>query len=192
MPTPDTNSTDLLTGSSRSNDDAAQQLISLLYDELRGLARHLFKQQQVDNSLQPTALVHEAYLRLIDRSRVTPESRTHFFNLAALAMRQVLADHARRRRAAKRGGDGWERIDLGEIYAGDTTVAIDAVDLDDALSELSQLDDRQSQIVQMRFLAGMSVAETAQAIGMSTRTVELDWKMAKAWLRQRLGDQEAT
>ena len=171
---------------------SGNRLIELLYKELRALANRVFAGQAQGNSMQPTALVHEAYLRLMGASRTLPHSRAHFFNLAAKAMRQVVADRARARRAAKRGGKGWERIDLGEIFTGSTMVPIDVVSLDEALSQLAELDERQAKIVQLRFLAGLTVKETAKTLNVSTRTVELDWRMAKAWLRQQLSDEGST
>ena len=180
----------LLTNASAGNQDAANDLMSQLYDELRRLAGHFCGQQPADNSLQPTLLVHEAYLKLVNHQNVTGNDRTHFFNTAALAMRQVLADHARRRRAAKRGGD-WARVELGAIRSGASVVDVDVVDLEDALTELAELDERQVRIVELRFLAGMTVKESAAVLGVSSRTVENDWRMARAWLRRRLGGEDS-
>ncbi len=162
---------------------AEQRLLPLVYDELRALAVNLFRQQQGHHTLQPTALVHEAYLRLVGSDSYA--DRQHFFRVAAMAMRQLLVDHARARRAEKRGGDR-QRVLLEE--AGDeASREIDLVALDDALTELARLDERQARVVELRFLAGMSVPETAEALGVSERTVYLDWKMARVWLEQQLG-----
>lgn len=191
MPTPrPPDVTELLADVVRGEAGAADRLFPAVYDELRELARRLFRRQQPDHTLQPTALVHEAYLRLVDQSRDAVEGRTHFFNVAALAMRQILADHARRRRAAKRGGE-WARVSLGHVKAGGTRVEIDLIALDDALTRLARLDERQARIVELRFLAGLTTKETASVIGVSRRTVELDWRMARAWLRLQLSEGES-
>lgn len=186
-----TDASRLLSDLSQGDAKAAEQLLPLVYDELRTLARHLMWQQPAGNSLQPTALVHEAYLRLVDQTRTTELDRTHFFNLAAQAMRQVLADHARRRHSAKRGGD-WQRVSLGHVVYGSSRADVDVVSLDDALTTLAELDQRQARIVELRFLAGMTIEEAATALGVSPRTVQLDWRMARAWLRRRLGEGGAT
>jgi RNA polymerase sigma factor (TIGR02999 family) len=150
----------------------------------------MLPQHGAGQTLQPTALVHEAYLRLVGHTRTSELARTHFFNLAAQAMRQVLADHARRRRAAKRGGDR-QRVDFGQVVHGSASTGVDVVSLDDALTALAELDARQARIVELRFLAGMTIDETAVALGVSPRTVQLDWRMARAWLRRRLGEGES-
>lgn len=181
--------TRLLTEYSRGAEGAADQLFDAVYDELRALARGIMRQPAA-HSLQPTALVHEAFLRLVDQSRISEIDRTHFLNLAARAMRQILVDHARRRQAAKRGGN-WERVDLGVVVHGSVSVAVDSISLGEALSKLAELEPRQARIVEMRFLAGMTIKETATALGISTRTVELDWRMARAWLRCQLGKETA-
>ncbi len=185
-----TNVTQLLSGVSTGKADAADTLMSLLYDELRALAHHIHGQQPANDSLQPTALLHEAYLKLVKDRDATPDDRTHFFNVAALAMRQVITDHARKRRSAKRGGE-WSRVDLGTIRAGSSVIDVDVLALDDALIRLAELNERQSRIVEMRFLGGLTVKETAKVLGVSSRTVELDWRMARAWLRQYLGTEDS-
>lgn len=182
--------TRLLGDVSGGNQRAADRLVPLLYRELRDLADRVFRAQPVGHTLQPTVLVHEVWLRLVDHDGLPASGRTHFLNLAAQAMRQILTDHARRRLAAKRGGD-WQRVSLGHVTYGSSTRDVDLVDLDRALSALKGVDERQARIVEMRFLAGMTVEETAAALGVSSRTVELDWRMARAWLRQRLGDEGA-
>lgn len=179
--------TRLLSDLSSGDQTAADRLGPVLYRELRGLANRLFRLQPAGHTLQPTALVHEAWLRLADQDVMPEPGRTHFLNLAAKVMRQVLVDHARRRRAAKRGGD-WQRVSLGQVASGPSMRDVDVVDLDDALTALAAIDERQTRIVEMRFLAGMTIEETAAALGVSPRTVELDWRMARAWLRERLGD----
>ncbi len=183
---PSKDATRLLTEMSKGVEKAADQLFDTVYDELRALARGIL-QQPAGNTLQPTALVHEAYLRLINQSNISEIGRTHFLNLAARAMRQVLTDHARRRLAYKRGGN-WQRIDLGNVIHGSVSKPVDLVSLDEALSRLAELNQRQARIVELRFLAGMTIEEAATAIGVSARTVELDWRMARAWLRGQLSD----
>lgn len=185
-----TDATQFVNELSAGEAEAADQLLPLVYDELRALARRMLGQQAARCTLQPTALVHEAYLKLVDHTRTTELGRTHFFNLAAQAMRQVLADHARRRCAAKRGGN-YSRVSLGEVAHGSTRADVDVVNLDDALTALAELDARQARIVEMRFLAGMTIEETAIALGISPRTVQLDWRMARAWLRRRLSEGDA-
>jgi len=181
--------TRMLTECSRGEGNAAEQLFDAVYDELRALARGIMR-QPAGHSLQPTALVHEAFLRLVDQARISEIDRTHFLNLAARAMRQILVDHARRRQAAKRGGQ-WKRIDIGHAMHGSASVAVDTASLAEALSLLAELDPRQARIVEMRFLAGMTIKETATTLGISARTVELDWRMARAWLRCQLGEEAA-
>jgi RNA polymerase sigma factor (TIGR02999 family) len=157
-----------------------------LYRELRAIAGRVFRAQPAGHTLQPTALVHEVWFRLADQPGMPETGRTHFLNLAAQAMRQILTDHARRRRAARRGGE-WQRVSLGHVEYESSTREVDVVDLDDALSALGEIDERQARVVEMRFLAGMTIEETAEALGVSPRTVQLDWRMARAWLRRRLG-----
>ena len=164
---------------------AVDRLLPAVYNELRELAGRIFQGQPKGHTLQPTVLLHEAYVRLVDHSRAGRLGRTHFLNVAAMAMRQILADHARRRRAAKRGG-GWGRITLDRAEAGSWRSQIDVLALDEALTELARLDERQARIVELRFLAGLTVEEAATVLGVSTRTVELDWRQARAWLRKQL------
>lgn len=165
---------------------AAQRLLPHVYAELRALAGSFFQQQRNDHTLQPTALVHEAYLRLV-RADASWTSRKHFYDIAAMAMRQLLTDHARRKGSLKRGGVS-ARITLAEADAGaGTGEEVDIVALDEALTKLNRLDARQGRIVELRFLAGLSVEETAEILDVSPRTVKLDWRMAKAWLRSELG-----
>ncbi|MCB9854576.1 MAG: sigma-70 family RNA polymerase sigma factor [Phycisphaerales bacterium] len=177
--------TQILGELSGGDTSAAQRLLPHVYNELRALAGSFFQRQRNDHTLQPTALVHEAYLRMV-RADASWTSRKHFFDIAAMAMRQLLTDHARRRGSLKRGGDVG-RITLSEANAdpGQGT-DVDIVALDEALTKLNGLDARQGRIVELRFLAGLSVEETADILGISPRTVKLDWRMAKAWLRTEL------
>lgn len=168
------------------------QLLELVYGELRAIAGSFFKAERRDHTLEPTALVHEAFVRLVrsgEGSGVSYESRAHFVAIAARAMRQVLIDHARVKRAQKRGGDSAERITLAGL--GTDSEAVDAIHVSEQLERLAQIDPRQAQIVEMRFFAGMTTKEIALVLGLSERTVELEWRMARAWLRRELDRESA-
>ncbi len=165
---------------------ALDRLVPLLYDELRRVARGHLRREPHGHPLQATALVHEVFLRLVDVDRMTLKSRTHFFALSARLMRQILVDHARRQRADKRGG-GATVISLDEAApAAAQTSSVDVLALDEALDALSSFDVRQCRVVELRFFAGLNIPEAADALGVSTATVEREWAMAKAWLHQRL------
>jgi len=183
--------TSVLTELSRGDSQAADRLFPVVYGELRALAKRLFVGQPANQTLQPTALVHEVYLRLVDQTQAGWLDRAHFMNIAAKAMRQILTDHARRRRAAKRGGD-WARIALDEVGADSRQAQIDLLALDEALTELARLDERQARVAELRFLAGLTVQEAAAVLGVSPRTVELDWRQARAWLRWRLAEGDSS
>ena len=171
----------------REGDAAAlERLIPLVYDDLRRVARAQLRRERPGESLQATALVHEVYLRLVDAQRMTLSSRTHFFAVSARLMRQVLTDHARRKLADKRGG-GVTLISLDEMSVAATqTSVVDVLALDEALEALSALDARQCRVVELRFFAGLNIPEVAEALEVSTATVEREWAMAKAWLYRRL------
>jgi RNA polymerase sigma factor (TIGR02999 family) len=164
---------------------ALERVMPLVYDELRRLAGAVFRNQPGDHTLQPTALVHEVFLKLAGSAALNFNDRQHFFRVAAQAMRQLLTDHARQARAQRRGGDR-ERILLDSAMAGRAGDDFDLVALDDALTRLTALDERQGRIVELRFLAGLSVEETAAVLGVAPRTVELDSRLARAWLRREL------
>jgi RNA polymerase sigma factor (TIGR02999 family) len=169
---------------------AADKLLPLVYDELRVLAARWLNRDGISHTLQPTALVHEAYLRMVDQSGAQWQSRAHFMAVAAKAMRQILIDYARRQNAAKRGG-AWRRITLDQAADLLPISEIDVLALDEALTRLAALNQRQSQIVELRFIAGLTVDEAAHVLGVSSRTVKFDWRMARAWLSRELrkGDQ---
>jgi RNA polymerase sigma factor (TIGR02999 family) len=175
----------------RQGDAAAlDRLVPLVYDELRRVARGHLRREAPGHTLQATALVHEVFLRLVDADRMTPMSRTHFFAISARLMRQILVDHARRKRADKRGG-GVAVIGLNEVDpAAVQPSRVDVLALDEALDALSSFDARQCRVVELRFFAGLNIPETADALGISTATVEREWAMAKAWLHQRLSARE--
>lgn len=176
--------TQLLAQWADGSEDALNRLIPLVYDELRRQARRYFRQERVDHTLQSTALVHEAYLRLCKQPAPQLANREHFFAVSAQLMRQILVEHARRHRAAKRGG--------GHKLALDDSVALpnmkdpDVVALDEALQELSQLDPRQSHIVELRFFGGLSITEIASVLHVSPATVKRDWATARVWLHHAI------
>ena len=180
--------TELLLSWGQGDTAALDRLVPLLYDDLRRVARRHLRRERPGHSLQPTALVHEVFLRLVDVDRMTLKSRTHFFALSARLMRQILVDHARRQRAGKRGG-GATVISLNEAAgaaAPASTPSVDLIALDEALDALSSFDVQQCRVVELRFFAGLNIPEAADALGVSTATVEREWAMAKAWLHQRL------
>jgi len=165
--------------------DVAAELLPLVYDELRDVAQRYLQRERGNHTLQPTALVHEAFLRLIDQSRVEWQGRSHFLAVGADAMRRILVDHARGRGRAKRGG-GWQRVAVEDMASPEGSTEINLIALTDALEKLQQLDADQARVVQLRVLAGLSVAEVAEVMGVSKRKVEGDWTHAKAWLRAEL------
>lgn len=164
--------------------DRAAQFLQSAYRELRALADRLLHDPASSQTLQPTALVHEAFLRLA-RTETGWVNEEHFRAVAAKAMRQILTDHARRRHTAKRGG-GWQRVTLSDCEQRDPQQDVDLVDLDDVLHRLHALDERQARLVELRFFGGMDTEQIARALGVSRRTVELDWRMARAWLMREL------
>jgi len=177
--------TQLLLQWSEGDRSALDKLLPLVYDELRRLARSYLRRQQHQLSLQPTILVHEAYLRLVNQDQVSWQSRAQFFGLAAKIIRDLLVDHARHVQAAKRGGGAYS-ISLSQADQIGHQTDLDLVALDEALNELALLKPRHSQIVEMRFFAGLTIEETAEALSVSHATVERDWSFARAWLHRKL------
>jgi len=170
----------------RKGDEAARdRLMGLVYDELRRLAAGYLRRERTGHTLQPTALVHEAYLQLIDQSQVSWESRAHFFGAAARLMRRILVDYARAHNAEKRGG-GEERLELNEAIGVPAQKDVNLLALDDALSELARIDPQQSQIVELRYFGGLSIDETATVLSISPATVKREWSMAKVWLYRQI------
>jgi RNA polymerase sigma-70 factor (ECF subfamily) len=163
----------------------ARQVVPLVYGELRQIAAGVLRRERSDHTLQPTALVHEAYLRLIDQRNVNWQNTAHFFAIAAQAMRRIIVDHARRHNAVKRGGDNL-RVELEEAQSRPGPLDVDVLELDDALTALAAFDPQQSRIVELRFFGGLSIEETAEVIGISPATVKRDWSMAKAWLHREM------
>ncbi len=174
----------------RNGDEAAfDQLLPLVYDELRRMARHHMRRERRDHTLQTSALVHEAYLRLLDHEGIDWQNRAHFFGLAAQAMRRVLVDYARRRNFAKRSGAA-QRVMLEEAASLAEERAAEVVALDDALQGLAQFDPRKSRVVELRYFGGLSIEETAEVLGIAAATVVRDWNTAKAWLWQEMNRSE--
>jgi len=161
------------------------QLFEHVYNDLHRVASDLMHLQRVDHTLQPTAIVHEAYLRLVDQTRTDWQDRAHFFRTAARAMRQILVNHERNRSAAKRGGGG-QKVTLSDKLAVGTKKDVAVLELDEALTRLAKLDERMAQVVELRVFAGMTVVEAAYVLGVSERTVHEDWRVAKIWLRREL------
>jgi RNA polymerase sigma factor (TIGR02999 family) len=177
--------TELLLAWGDGDVSALNQLIPLVHAELRHIAARYMARERGGHTLQPTALVNEVYLRLVDVKQVRWQNRAHFLAVAARLMRRILVDFARSRRYQKRGGGG-QRVAFDEALVIDVGRGHDLLALDDALDELARVDDRQSQIVVMRFFAGLTVEEIAGVLGVSTATVMRDWKLAKAWLLRQL------
>ncbi len=164
---------------------ARDRLMQLVYNELRGVARAYMRRERSDHTLQATALVHEAYLRLAGGVAIEWKDRAHFFRAAAQAMRRILVDHTRSLKAAKRGQG--RKVVLEETRLISPSLDLDLLDLDGALGELEKLDERQARIVELRFFAGLTVEETATTLELSPATVKREWRTAKAWLRRELG-----
>jgi RNA polymerase sigma factor (TIGR02999 family) len=182
------NVTQILAAMDRGDPHAAAELLPLVYGELRVLAAQRMAREAPGATLQATALVHEAYLRLVDRDQTQQwNSRGHFFAAAAEAMRRILVENARHRRSLKAGGDR-RREDLTEIAASIPESNVDLLALNEALEKLEQQDGRRAQLVKLRFFAGLTIDEAAQALGISTSTAENDWAYARSWLRVEMED----
>jgi RNA polymerase sigma factor (TIGR02999 family) len=177
--------TQLLASWSSGDLAALDELMPLVYEELRRLAHHYISRERPGHTLQTSALINEAYIRLVDQQSIQWHDRAHFFGIAAKLMRQVLVDDARRRTYAKRGGDA-RRVPLDEIMIVSEERAADVVALDDALKSLAEIDPRQSQIVELGFFGGLSIEETAEVLAVSPGTIMRDWTLAKAWLRRTI------
>lgn len=177
--------TQLLVAWSSGDQAARDELMPLVYEELRRLAHHYLKRERPGHTLQTSALVNEAFLRLVDQTNIQWQNRAHFFGIAARLMRQILVDYARRQRYAKRGGDA-QRVQLDESIIVSPERAAEVVALDEALKSLAKIDPRQSEIVELRFFGGLSIEETADVLAVSPGTVMRDWTLAKAWLRRAI------
>lgn len=167
---------------------ATDELIEMLYDDFRSIAAAQLSREPSGHTLNPTALVHEAFLRLIDQNRVDWQGRTHFLAIGAQAMRRVLVDHARSKGRAKRGG-GWRRLAVPSELVVSPDNEHDVLAVDDALTELSKLDPRQALIVELRFFGGMTAEEVAHYLGVSKPTVDRQWRVARAWLRKQFSEE---
>ena len=176
-------------GGDRRDVDA---LLAAIYDDVRRLAVGQLKGERRDHTLQPTALVHEAYLKLIEQRSTDWKDRAHFFAVASRIIRRILVDHAREKNALKRGGSGGggQRVSLEGVDAAAPQADVDLVALDDALQELAELSERQARIVELRYFGGLTVPEVAAALGLGARTVDREWQAARAWLFCRLSEQE--
>jgi RNA polymerase sigma-70 factor (ECF subfamily) len=182
MNTPETeNITQLLIEVTNRNSAAVDVLLPLIYDELRKLAGNYLRRERSDHTLEPTALVHEAYLRMVDQTQVNWQNRAHFFGVAAQMMRRILIDHARAHNAEKRGQD-FQKLSLDENIDKSVERSSELIALDDALRSLAELDEQKGRIVELRFFGGLSIDETAEVLGVSAPTVKRQWRMAKAWL----------
>lgn len=186
----DTDVTALLSEMTEGNASAAEKLVPIVYEELKRLARRYMRRERADHTLQTTALVHEAYLRLVGQQAVRWQGRSHFFGVAAQIMRRILTDHARRNLRLKRGGTK-EVLPLDEALVFSPEHSEELVKLDEALDRLAQLDARQGRVVELRFFAGLSVEEAAESLGVSPKTVKRDWSVAKAWLHAELRGRDA-
>ena len=179
--------TQLLRAWARGDQGALEQLTPRVYDELRRIAGHFMQDERPGRTIQTTALVHEAYLKLIDVTNVDWQHRAHFFAVSAQIMRRILLDRARRRVAAKRGGAA-PRVNLDEVPDIGSGRARELIALDDALNALAKVDPRKARVIELRFFAGLSVEETAEVLKVSSDTVKRDWRLARAWLLAELGD----
>ena len=171
----------LLAQVAKREEGAAAKLIPIVYDELRRLANSYMRREGEYHTLQPTALVHEVFLKLVQQRSINWKGRSHFFAIAAQMMRRILVDHARARLRDKRGA-GDRPIPLDDVFIFAPERSLDLVKLDRSLDRLAELDDRQCKVVELRFFGGLTVEETAEALGVSPKTVKRDWRMAKAWL----------
>lgn len=191
MVTPPQNVTQLLVEGSKGNKEALDQLLPIVYAELRLQAARFLRRERAGHTLQTTALIHEAYIRLVDQRNVQWQNRAQFFGVAAQLMRRILVDHARTKKRTKRGGSA-VRVSLDQAMVITQEPEIDVIALDQALNRLAEIDPQQSRIVELRFFSGLSVEETAEVLGISPATVKRDWSVAKAWLHREIsGDEQS-
>ena len=178
--------TQLLIDWGKGDQAALEKLMPLVYSELRRLATNYLRRERAEHTLQPTALVNEAYLKLVDQRNAKWQNRAHFFGISAQLMRRILVDHARQRQAVKRGGIEQQRLSITSAQAVMKQPEIDLLALNEALEELTKMDPLHGRIVELKFFGGLSIEETAEVLGISHATVERDWKLARAWLRRQL------
>jgi RNA polymerase sigma factor (TIGR02999 family) len=167
--------------------DDAGQIVPIVYEELRAMARRQLRGERPDHTLQPTALVHEAFLKLVDQDQVAWRGRNHFLAVAAVAMRRLLVDHARGRARQKRGGQAVKVSLTQSLPVASEDQATEIVAIDDLLGTLAEFDERAARVVECRYFAGLSIEETATALGLSPMTIKRSWQLARAWLRKELG-----
>ena len=179
------NITQLLDAWGNGDKGALDALMPAVYDELRRQASRYLRREQPGHTLQTTALINEAYLRLVDQNKTRWQNRAQFFGIAAQLMRRILVDHARTKHRAKRGGSNI-RVSLTDVSASTSAPEVDLIELDEALNRLAEIDEQQSKIVELRFFSGLNVEETAAALNISPGTVKRDWSVAKAWLHREL------
>jgi RNA polymerase sigma factor (TIGR02999 family) len=189
-PEPSSRVTALLDRARRGHEDALAELLPLVYQELRRVAASYLRRERPGQTLQATALVHEAYLRLLREQHVSWENRAHFCAIAANSMRQILVERARARNAAKRGGH-FHRITLDDTIAGAEAAGVDVEALDEALARLAAIDPQQARLVELRYFGGLTIEETAGVLDVSPATVKRSWTVAKAWLRKELDARSA-
>jgi RNA polymerase sigma-70 factor (ECF subfamily) len=185
MPQAPQNVTQLLVDWSSGNKEALDRLVPIVYDELRRQASRYLRRERVGHTLQTTALINEAYLKLVDQKNVHWQNRAHFFGIAAQLMRRILVDYARARKRAKRGGSDI-RVSLEQAMTMSKPQDLDIVALDEALGRLVEIDPQQSRIVELRFFSGLNVEETAEVMGISPATIKREWRIAKAWLHREI------
>jgi RNA polymerase sigma factor (TIGR02999 family) len=178
--------TQLLVKWGEGDASSLEKLMPLVYEELRRLANNYLRRERQNHTLQPTALVNEAYLKLVDQKNAHWQNRAQFYGVAAQLMRRILVDHARQHHAEKRGGSKQQRLSITSAQTIAQAPEVDVLAVHEALEELKQFDPQQERIVELRFFGGLSIDETAKVLGLGHATVERDWKMARAWLRQKL------
>ncbi|PYS89972.1 MAG: RNA polymerase subunit sigma-70 [Acidobacteria bacterium] len=178
--------TQLLLEWSDGDKAALDELLPLVYDELHRLANAYLRRERANHTLQPTALVNEAYMRLVEQQHVRWQNRAQFFGIAANLMRQILVDHARQRMAAKRGGPDQHRLSLTQAERVINRAEVDVLALNEALNKLTEFDAQQGRIVELKFFAGLTIEEIVEVLGISHATIEREWKLARAWLRREL------
>lgn len=177
--------TELLSALTRGDEDAGAKLIPVVYNELRRLAGSYMRRERPDHTLQATALVHEAYVKLVEQQSVNWQSRAHFFGVAAQLMRRILIDHARGYLRQKRGGE-FKKVSLNDAFIFSPEQSSELLAVDESLKRLAELDERQAKVVELRFFGGLSVEETAEVLHVSPDTVKRDWRLAKLWLLHEL------
>jgi len=178
--------TQILGQISAGDSAAATDLLPLVYDELRALASHYMQSERIGHTLEATALVHEAYVRLVGSGTIEFNGRQHFFAVAARAMRRLLVNHARDRQARKRGGPNCHKVTIQDVAADAEMSVIDVLDLHDAIESLAKLSGRQAQLCELRFFGGLEISESAQLLGVGLSTAKRDWTIARAWLANKL------